>query len=960
MISTKVDSIKKKMSNIDIDQNNNSFVIIPYYHSGSDTITNNGYSEFQRDPKDFETFKQIWTGNDACDISWKNSTTLYQDQNGEMKISYQLGEYILGELEVDTRQVNVMRDKSYSEYTSQESEITLTFRVSKDFEFTPQYDFYFYKVPEIYKDIVFRLDSVEKNWIYDDFIGQRITLKSVNQDYANTGLAKQQNIMPNSPGQGYLNPIVKDKDWPTNFENFWTEKGEIHKFSELIEGTHYFKLENGKYLTGDFQKIMNRPIKKVIVKCFGVGIINSFVMTGRQVALSGNYDNYGLPEVLFPMNFITPTSPTYYRTQQETQNFYFGSFSPLINYIKDFMSNIKDMTTPLNKWENQGLLSFDLDKLKNTNQEENGRYKYSLFGEITNDESGNLIKNNWVFDSGETSVGGLVSYGVEVTYNLSGQKEIHNHMWDNYWITKEMKSLPISVKNSLGFGFTLGSSIGAMVTKQWWLGAALFAIGIVASFISWITTPKFKAFRGFISCEMIEINNQYKVDNMKNDCISFNILQSNSQDNPSSVFFDGSTINTSFEANITNLFKKNGVIYRTSNIGQSVDSEGNIINNGSPLFVNGDEELVEVENSETGFIIDSFKLCACFNGDISIEFKDSDDNIVWTGVYQSQGKWTKSLREIWTEKNCSVYGRENTFFSEPIPYPKELPIPTGGNLVLSDIKNNVNFTKQYSYSGENNNFKSPIAWDNKNLFSKGDGAFGTLVDGKSWYGEKLQAVCKWNSIYDYWDKEVIKEIEIFKYSDIIKDFPTFKKYFNEIHFSQTNIVNFWNGKGKRANSSQIRSVYNKKQEKTFKTYKFMLSDKELDTKYSISFSNEYSNVWNWDVGVGFCCIEQCSLSTLWKNIDYYFVEKDNTLCLKIVFLNKSSNIFYVEQEKNLDYDTKNDTWTGHYGVPYQKFLGYQNNSLAFNYFDIWFNNGGHSYTHKLNFKITPRPIYQKQ
>lgn len=34
------------------------------------------------------------------------------------------------------------------------------------------------------------------------------------------------------------------------------------------------------------------------------------------------------------------------------------------------------------------------------------------------------------------------------------------------------------------------------------------------------------------------------------------------------------------------------------------------------------------------------------------------------------------MREIWTEKNTSVFGRENMFFFDSVPYPKPIQPPT--------------------------------------------------------------------------------------------------------------------------------------------------------------------------------------------------------------------------------------------------------------------------------------------
>ena len=130
----------------------------------------------------------------------------------------------------------------------------------------------------------------------------------------------------------------------------------------------------------------------------------------------------------------------------------------------------------------------------------------------------------------------------------------------------------------------------------------------------------------------------------------------------------------SFEADITDSFISDrvfGKTMNTANIGQTQFENGDyILSDQSTFWLNGDATLKPTK--ENGFIIDNFQFCGIFNGDISVEFLDSNGDAVWSGVYQSEAKWTKNQREIWTEKNVSIYGREDIYISEPVPYPKPI------------------------------------------------------------------------------------------------------------------------------------------------------------------------------------------------------------------------------------------------------------------------------------------------
>ena len=645
-----------------------SFVIVPYQTSGFLNYTNNGYNNENINPNDFETFKRVWTGNDACVLSWKDSVSLIQQPNNEMEVKFKLGEVFCGTIQTNDSENRIQTDASFSEYKSQDIKKTINFYVNKHFKITDYYLLMFYKIPEYSGSTLYRLANIERDYVGRELVGYVLTFETINQDLANTGRAKQQNIEPNSPGQGYLECVVKQKDWWENLPD------EVK--NNLVEGKDYYEFYD-RYITTDFEKTKNRPVSKICVKLFGTNILSCVVCEGRPVYRGDSFTKWRAQRLIFPINFSVPTTPNLYATQNNVNNFYFGGFTPTLEYWKDLMTNMKDNLTPVNKWNYQGWLEYSMNDLQSTNPKENGGYKYTLYDR---DWKPNLtpikINNNGV-------------YGSETIYNIGGQKRIENHMWDNFWTQKQIKTLPINIEENLSYGNTIMGGLSL-------LGSGLFGIGKVNPLLNVLNIgiktalgviglaftlqqklkKRLESFRGLIPAAIIDFNNQ--LFGSQQGKIPFNILNTNNNtDTPNEIFFDGSTINTSFKAELTDRFTTDKVPNKqlsTVNIGQTTFEDGtNILSSGTQYLVDGSERLLTSIDYYEGFIIDSFKIQTVFNGDVSVEFLDYNDEVLWSGVYQSEGKWTKSMREVWTEKNTSVFGRENAYFTNPIPYPKPIP-----------------------------------------------------------------------------------------------------------------------------------------------------------------------------------------------------------------------------------------------------------------------------------------------
>ena len=660
MESTKiVESLRKvRLRNEELALLEQSFVIVPYLISGYQDYGNSGIITQQRFVNDYETFKRIWTGNDTVSICWKDSFSVNQNENGEMESQYQLGDFFLGIIETNNFSNNLERDTAFSDYIKQEQVNTITFRVHNIFDINDNYNFYLYKIPELSKSTLYRIESIEKDFAVGtkELLGYVITFRTINQELATTGKSKQQNISNSAPGQGYLECEVKDQKW-------FNESGR-----DLVENVDYIKTYGKRYIVASRDKFQHRPVVKANIKFLGAAIPCAVAFVGRRVD-SLNSNKWGAQELIFLKDIENDLTPTLFRTQQNQQNFYFGSFKTTLSQEKEFFTYLKDMFGSINKIDFNGWLQYKMEKMKKTNpiQQDLGtdteNYQY-------------VLDKNWSFQWDREKIINSGQSGVDTTVTIEGSKTLDNHLFFNFWLQKDIAYLPTNKTETVGlrvvqdlFNF---SAVGIII--NFFNGSLLSKIG---NWVNKLMRPKFHGLCGFVPAPFLDMNDDYWKDTVQTqfgDRMPMNFLE-NDKDNPSSIFFRSDTINTSFSGSLTNRFRKNNVIYNTLEIGQKQFENGNYIypsNRTKPLLINGEEQLVD--KTTLGFIIDKILIQSIGKCDISVEFLDNSNEVVWSGIFQSEAKWTDSFREIWTIRDTSLFGRENMYFSKEIPYPKALTI----------------------------------------------------------------------------------------------------------------------------------------------------------------------------------------------------------------------------------------------------------------------------------------------
>lgn len=652
-------------------------IIIPYLPSGYKDYSNNGYVQGQKLIDNYLTYKRLWTGNDAFTITWKGSTymTKNPDSNINLKINWQLGEYILGYNESHYSSVDITDDSALTDYKKTVAENTITFRIRADkYDLNENYKYMFYKVPEISNNIIYRVVSLDTEYIGRTKVCYVLTLKSLQQELENTGRAKQQNIMNSAPGSGYYDPLI-------------LEDGKEYKETETLK-----RIDRTRWLTIDYTKYINNPVKYVVVKAFGLCWFNSFSCVGRRVNRLDDMTTYTTPRLIFPINYVQASTPTLYRTQTAEDNYYWLNGTLTIQFTKDMYEAMQDFMDVNKVWTNQGIVQYqqkgDTKEPESTNPKTNGVYSYTLYGN-TQEIGGKLVYKPWKFGlDREINYDTTGVMGCETTTYMRGKDRfIHDYNWAAYWCHKAYSVVPLGIENTMTFGNMVGGGLQTAMSggiANIITGGILFGIGILGSMFSKVANKNLKnGICGMIPAKLFDFMANEASGSLGNKVANVNWFKLSylmgGEENDFIKFFNTSTMNTSFQAELTDLFEKNNIRYETTYIGQTKKENGDkIFDNGNPLLVNGDETLVELGTDNIGFIIDSFNIQAIYSGDYSVEFLNKDKEVIWSTIIQSQAKWSGSIREWNTWQDTSIYGVENIYLDEPVKWPEYPAIPDIG------------------------------------------------------------------------------------------------------------------------------------------------------------------------------------------------------------------------------------------------------------------------------------------
>ena len=688
------------------------FAIIPYMTTGYIDLTNEGFLTYQANPENFNTFRRLYTGKESVNVIWKDSVYIKQEAD-IYGIKFKLGEVLLGLIETTDHSNQITNDNNFSDYISQQINKTYKFRVYPTFKLTDYYQYLLYKIPELSGSTVFRVVSIEEDFIGNEIAAYVMELQSINQAFAQTGSAVQQTINNSTPGAGYLEAIVKGAEWKQEM----IDKG---LWDTLVPGVDYYEFFD-KYITADFTKIKNNPIKRACVKIYGASVPMAITFIGRKA----DFDSHQIHPsgLIFGMNW-TNNSPTpdLYKAGSILDNFYMGAFHTEVVFEKGIFEALTAALNFAEEWDYQGFLTYNKKQLIGSNGDP-----------VSNQWLPKQALNDWWIGVGNLGLRPFQFINVLgvatgfIPFVKKNEVPLHDFFFLNYFRNKEWGHLPYTVKQiarSKGFFGTVIQGLTGI-------------IGTTATLITNIFTGRMwqpgstyssdsNQFFGIIPADLVELNDKY----FQGDKIPFNVFDTNKDgSNPSSILLNSASQQITLYGDLTQTFIKNGVRYTTPLIGQRQHPNGSwILPTKEPLLMEGDEEL-EADNN--GFIIEGFQLEAIANCDFSIEFFNANGEMVYQGFFQTNAKWTGNHRNFRTEKNLNAFANVEQQIIAPPTWP-EVPKPTPPKpLIEFETKRrfgNSNITVKHDIVPPNNAAVAPgvlfrhkrlgqLAWSNFNPIS---------------------------------------------------------------------------------------------------------------------------------------------------------------------------------------------------------------------------------------------------
>lgn len=294
---------------------NNADVLIPYDLKLGFVDTTSEGVVFDNELDDYSQFERIFTGNEALLVKWTSSTDTTVKQTGLNKTLHK--RFKVG----DTYTCWVDKESAKTEFSNIENQRGDTFAAER---ITDVIDVYikgafsktnivrFFQLPSKFGDALYYVDSVDE---YNDpnknFIRySKITLRSVNNRLADTGLSVKQYIQYAAPGEGYAKPQVvpylgyrEMNKWPKYDSLDRAPIGTtpilvygydgIDGYTKLIKvsETQQTIMGNGVGVVLDKDKLKNKPITSFQVEIFGKGVLSDIYFYGRPIKKLPNSQN---------------------------------------------------------------------------------------------------------------------------------------------------------------------------------------------------------------------------------------------------------------------------------------------------------------------------------------------------------------------------------------------------------------------------------------------------------------------------------------------------------------------------------------------------------------------------------------------------------------------------------------------------------------------------------------------
>lgn len=458
---------------------NNADVLIPYDLKLGFVDTTSEGVVFDNELNDYSQFERIFTGYEALLVKWVNSTrTKLNTTTQTLHKNFTVGDTYVCWVDKETANTEFSNIKNIRGDEFAAERITDVVEVYVKGAFSKSNIVRFFQIPNKFGDSLYYVDSVDE---YNDpnkniIRYSKITLRSVNNRLADTGLSVKQYIQYAAAGEGYAKPLVvpflgyrEMTKWPKYESLDKTPIGitalvygvdGIDGYTKLIKtnDTQYQVLGNGVGVVLDKDKLRNKPITSFQVEIFGKGILADIYIYGRPLKNLPNSQN----EILEKPRLLLLNNPLQVDKSQKDAT---EPYARNTNY-----KYIRQSRLVVESWYKEWKEKF------NTQMNPNARKEYLGALEIFYGRSKTVVDVNPFL----RVLGDVFTLGIaEAFYPTSNELKFDNNNMvknistkdfstlfiNNFFKNKSVPRLPVSYKESVAWNLSVIPFIGGFLNN---------------------------------------------------------------------------------------------------------------------------------------------------------------------------------------------------------------------------------------------------------------------------------------------------------------------------------------------------------------------------------------------------------------------------------------------------------------------------------------------------------------
>lgn len=672
----------------------NSFLLFPFEITlGAINSTEDGLRTLDNTRiTDYSSFQRLFTGLENVTAQWEGAykVTKKTDDATFLSKEYSVGRSFKGYIPTESLKASFEPSSISADFLAEFTEESFTIHSYEDLE--EQDLFKLFIIPELKEFKWLYVSDAVKYFMPNGKLHHiEITLTTLNNKIAKSGRATEEFIHRSAPGEGYAFPSV-DSEQNVTLDKIRDRDIPVTSLQIEMEGPAGF--------TTIFA--YGRPTKTETIDGITKSAFNPEIKA---------------PRLLLPFRMETPIpSPLNTRPSAET-DYYVGKFKPTLEeYFGNFKKQIEASYNLEQKASFQGVLESTetLEKLQRSNPINQGSHQYNLW-----DPSWTIEVDKIYNTSTDPYTGNQLT--------LKGDYKVNEVLAHNIFGTSAISTLPLSVKQNITWSLSDIPLVGGFLSK--------ITLGIPVGWRDEAIRVSMDSVLIVQPASLIEYANvlQGRSPDSKFSKPQVDLLTYTTENKSEEIEFSGiNATGTIFKVGLSDRFTKvvNGKTYtfNTVDLGQAhpkVDDEGTNVDN-PPAKLLWDETCKPTSrNADTpGYVIDatSFKALA------KLEYRHtlfSNDTEVWSGTYQTNSKFTGSIRD-WTNYTKMSNWKEDN--NNQIAYPEAIVAPNPPNVqqpAFDFETTEVDIETEYN---------KEIGREDWYLWGTRFGATGLSPQGLKWYG----------------------------------------------------------------------------------------------------------------------------------------------------------------------------------------------------------------------------------